>query len=142
MSTAPLTAPAAQPEIGAAGRMTGVIVSPKQTFIDIARRPTWVAPFLTLCILSVVVGGLLGQKTDWRSFFERQMSKNSRFDQMPQEQKDRALENQVKYAPKVAFAFGLLGTVIIVLLMALVYLGAFNLFTGVGLGFKTTFGIT
>ena len=142
MSTAPPTAPAAQPEIGAVGRMIGVIVSPKQTFTDIARRPTWVAPFLTLCILSVVVGGLLGQKTDWRSFFERQMSKNSRFDQMPQEQKDRAVENQVKYAPKVAFAFGLLGTVIIVLLMALVYWGAFNVFTGAGLGFKTSFGIT
>ena len=63
--------------------MVGVIVSPKKTFADIARRPTWLAPFLILCILSVAAGALVGQKTDWRSFFEHQNSKNANFDRMP-----------------------------------------------------------
>src|SRR5882757_2008091 len=99
MSAAPVAAPEGQPETSAVGRMTGVVVSPKQTFAEIARRPTWVAPFLILCVLSIVVSGLLAQKTDWRGFMERQNSKNSRFDQMPQDQKDRIVENQVKYAP-------------------------------------------
>jgi hypothetical protein len=142
MSTSPVSTPEIQPESGAVGRMTEVIVAPKKTFADIARRPTWVAPFLILCMMSVIVGGLLGAKTDCCSFFERQMSKNPRFDQMPQEQKDRVLESQVKYAPKIAFAFGLIGTVMVTLLMALVYWGAFNLFNGAELGFKTSFGIT
>ena len=91
MSTNPLASPemqpASQPETGALGRLTGVIVSPTRTFGEIARRPTWVVPLLALCVLSVIVSGLLAQKTDWRSFFERQMSKNSRFDQMPQDQR-------------------------------------------------------
>jgi Yip1 domain len=141
MSTAPVVTTEGQPEIGAVGRMTGVIVSPKQTFTEIARRPTWVAPFLILCVLSIVVSGLLAQKTDWRGFFERQNSKNSRFDQMPQDQKDRIVESQVKYAPKLAYAFGLVGTIVFVLVVTLVYWGAFNLFNGAGLGFKTAFGI-
>ena len=121
MSTNPVAVPETQPtrrpETGAVGRMTGVIVNPKSTFAEIARRPTWVVPFITLCVLSIIVSGLLAQKTDWRSFFERQMSKNSRLDQMPQEQKDRIIENQVKYAPKFAFAFGVIFTAVFVLLM-------------------------
>jgi Yip1 domain len=141
MSTIPAPTPEGQPGIGALARITGVIVSPKATFTDIARWPTWVAPFVTLCLLSVVVSGLLAQKTDWRSFFERQMSKNSRMDQMPQDQKDRMLESQVKYAPKFAYVIGVVGTVIFVMVVTLVYWGAFNLFTGAGLRFKTAFGI-
>jgi hypothetical protein len=149
MSTNPLappqsqspSAPESQPETGALGRITGVIVSPKRTFTEIARRPTWVVPFLTLCVLSIIVSGLLAQKTDWRSFFERQMSKNSRLDQMPQDQKDRMLENQVKYAPKIAFAFGVIFTAVFVMFMTLVYWGAFNVFNGAALSFQQAFGI-
>ena len=145
MSTNPLAVPenqpASQPETGALGRMTGVIVSPTRTFAEIARRPTWVVPFLTLCVLSIIVSGLLAQKTDWRSFFERQMSKNARLDQMPQDQKDRMLESQVKYAPQVALAFGTIFTALFVLLVTLVYWGAFNLFNGAALAFKAAFAI-
>lgn len=141
MSTNPIAVPESQPETGALGRMTGVIVSPSRTFAEIAGRPTWVVPFLTLCVLSIIVSGLLGQKTDWRSFFERQMSKNARLDQMPQDQKDRILENQVKYAPTFAFAFGVIFTPIFVLLVTVVYWGAFNLFNGAALSFKAAFGI-
>jgi Yip1 domain len=145
MSTNPLAVPesqpTSQPETGALGRLTGVIVSPTRTFAEIARRPTWVVPFITLCVLSIIVSGLLAQKTDWRSFFERQDSKNPRFDQMPQDQKDSMLENQVKYAPKIAFAFGIVFTAVFVLIMTLVYWGAFNLFNGAALTFRQGFGI-
>jgi hypothetical protein len=145
MSTNPVAVPESQPpgqpETGALGRMSGVVVSPTRTFGEIARRPTWVVPFITLCVLSIVVSGLLAQKTDWRSFFERQMSKNSRFDQMPQDQKDNILEKQVQYAPKFAFAFGVIFTPIFVLLITLVYWGAFNLFNGAALTFGIALGI-
>jgi len=137
----PESQPTIQPEAGALGRITGVVVNPARTFAEIARRPTWVVPLVTLCVLSIIVSGLLAQKTDWRSFFERQMSKNSRFDQMPQDQKDNILEKQVQYAPKFAFAFGVIFTPIFVLLVTLVYWGAFNLFNGAALTFRTAFGI-
>ncbi len=56
MSTTPAsTAPIDdQPSSGAFGRLAGAIVSPKRTFAEIARRPTWVLPFFTLCLLSIV----------------------------------------------------------------------------------------
>jgi hypothetical protein len=142
MATTPMPVPEAQATIGPMGRIIGAIISPKPTFTDIARRPSWVAPFAFLCLLSLGVGALLGQKTDWRGFFERQMSSSSRFDNMDQEQKDRILDSQVKYAPKFAYALGLLGAAVTVLFLALVYWGAFNLFSGAGLTYGTSFGIT
>lgn len=141
MSTVPAPELADQPDSSAISRMTGVIFAPKKTFTEIARRPTWAVPFVIVCLLSIAVSALIAQKTDWRSFFERQLSKNPRTEQMPQEQKDRILESQVKYAPKIAFAFGLIITAFMMMLLTLVYWGAFNLFTGAGLGFKTAFGI-
>jgi hypothetical protein len=145
MSTNPVavpeTQPTSQPETSALGRITGMIVGPTRTFGEIARRPTWLVPLLALWVLSIIVSGLLAQKTDWRSFFERQMSKNSRFDQMPQDQKDNILEKQVQYGPKFAFAFGVILTPIFVLFITLVYWGAFNLFNGAALTFKQAFGM-
>ncbi|HEY2460278.1 MAG TPA: YIP1 family protein [Candidatus Acidoferrum sp.] len=129
-------------EIGAVGRITGMISAPKKTFADIARRPTWAAPFLLICALSLIVGVLIGQKTDWRSFFERQMNSNSRLDNTPQEQKDRIMDAQMKWAPKTAFVFALVGAAVSILLIALIYWGAFNLFKGAGLKFSTGLGIT
>jgi Yip1 domain len=149
MSTNPAAVPesqpssqhATQPEMSALSRITGVVVSPTHTFAEIARRPTWVVPFITLWVLSIVVFGLIAQKTDWRSYIERKDSKDARFDQMPQDQKDRMVENQVKFAPVVTFGAGIFITGIFILFVTLVYWGAFNLFNGAALNFKTAFGL-
>ncbi len=73
-TTTSLPDPQAPPPVSAMARITGVLFSPSKTFADIARRPSWVAPFLLLIALSLGISVLIGQKTDWRSFFERQMS--------------------------------------------------------------------
>jgi hypothetical protein len=128
------------PQTSAVGRMVGVIVSPKKTFSEIARRPTWAVPFVVLCLLSIGAGILVGQKTDWRSFFEHQNSKNSRFDTMSADQKENIVTQQLKFA-KIAPFFGLVVIVILVFLLTLLYWGAFNLFFGAELGFTGSFGI-
>ncbi|HKT47915.1 MAG TPA: YIP1 family protein [Candidatus Acidoferrales bacterium] len=133
--------PDAQPQ-SAMGRLVGVFFSPKKTFGEIAARPSWLAPFAIIILLGSLAGFFVIQKTDWRSFFERQMSQNSRFDQMSQEQKDRILDQQMKYGPTIGMVAVPIATACIVLLAALVYWGGFNLFAGAGLGFGQSFGIT
>jgi hypothetical protein len=135
-------APEAEPPMGTMARITGVLFSPSKTFADIAKKPNWVAVFLLLVVFALGISALIGQKTNWRSFFERQMSQNSRFDNMDQAQKDKILESQVTWAPKIAFVFGPIGVGIAILLVAVIYWGAFNLFKGAGLKFGAGFAIT
>jgi hypothetical protein len=140
-TTAPMPEPEAQAQISSVGRITGVLFSPAKTFADIARKPSWLVPFLLLMVLSLGISVLIGQKTDWRAFFERQMSQNSRFDNMPQEQKDRILESQVTWAPKISFIFGPVSIGVGMLIISLIYWGAFNLFKGAGLRFGQAWAI-
>ncbi len=140
MATTP--APEAQAPVNHFGRMLDVLFSPKQTFEDIARRPSWLAPMALFCILGLGFAWVMNQRVDWGSFIRQQAEKSSRFAQLSEQQKQRALEPQTKYAPMFAYAIGLLGSPILVLVMAGVYLGAFNLFAGAGLRFGQSFGIT
>lgn len=144
MATTASPTPASEPPqpINHFARMTGALFSPKQTFSEIANRPSWLLPVLLLVVLSSIAGVLVTQKTDWRSFFERQMSQNSRFDQMSQDQKDRILEQQMSWAPKIGMVIAPVATIVLVLVLTLVYWGAFNLFSGAGLDFATSFGIS
>jgi Yip1 domain len=142
MATTSMPAPEAQASVGSFGRMVGVITSPTKTFADIAQRPSWVVPLLLMCLLSVGVGGLIGQKTDWRGFFERQMAKNSRFDNMSQDQKENILQAQMKWAPPMSYGIGAFFIVVGSLVLALIYWGSFNLFCGAGLRFGQGFAIT
>jgi hypothetical protein len=141
-TTSPIPTPEQTQPINHFGRMTGVLFSPKQTFSEIANRPSWLLPVVLLVVLSSIAGVLVTQKTDWRSFFERQMSQNSRFDQMSQDQKDRILEQQMTWAPKIGIVIAPVATVVLILVLTLVYWGAFNLFSGAGLDFGTSIGIS
>ncbi len=141
-SSSPLPAPDSQPPVNHFGRIFGALFSPKATFAEVARRPSWIGPMILLTLLSIGVGTLLAQKMDWRSFFEQQNAKNSRIEQMSPEQKEQVINSQLKYAPAFSYGFGVLGPILGTLLIALVYWGAFNLFTGAGLKYGAAFGIT
>ncbi len=146
MVTTPVAAPGSAPEPSgpesAFSRIIGAFLSPKSTFARIAARPTWIAPMALLTVLSIGVTTLLVQKMDWRSFMEQKLAKNPRTEQMPAEQKERIIESQSKYAPAFSYGIGVCGPILGTLVIALIYFGAFNLFSGAGLKYGTSFGIT
>jgi hypothetical protein len=142
MTTTPTQAPEAQGPVNPIGRMFGALFSPKAAFEDIARRPSWIAPMALFCILGLGFAWVMNQRVDWEGFIRQQAEKSTRFAQLSEQQKQRALEPQTKYAPMFAYAIGLLGSPVLVLILAGVYLGAFNLFAGAGLRFGQSFGIT
>jgi len=139
MATMP--APAALPPVNHFGRIVGVFFSPKETFTDIARRPSWVLPVVLLTILGLCVAYLMNQKIDWESYIRTQAEKNPRFAQLSEEQKQQQLAPQAKFSPYVAYAIGGTGTILASLILAGIYLGAFNLFSGAGLRFNQSLGI-
>lgn len=143
MVTTTAVAPESQPQpINHFGRIIGALFGSRKTFEDIARRPTWIAPVLLMTIIGLGVAAMLNQRVNWGSFMRQKAEQNARFAQLSEEQKERALAPQIKYAPVFSYCIGGLGTLIAVLMFALIYWGAFNLFTGAGLNYKSSLGVT
>jgi Yip1 domain len=127
------------------GRVFGVLFNPKPTFESIAQRPSWVLPLLLLFVISVAIIAIFGQRVGWRPFMERQIANNSRaqqrMEQLPPEQRERIIEQQTKFAS----VFGYVGVVVFTfggaVVVAAIFLAAFNLVSGTKIGFSTSLGI-
>lgn len=141
MATTPVPAPGAQATIGPIGRITGVLFSPKNTFEDIARKPSWVAPIVLLTVIGLCMNVLLAKKADWRSFSEEQLMSTSRGQQIPADHKDLAIDRQAKGSQFFCYIRGATGTLFLALLFALIYWGAYALIGGARLTFGKSFAV-
>jgi len=128
-------------KISAMGRVFGVLFSPGETFADIARKPSWVAPITLMTVLTIALSFLLIPKVDWHGYMRQQMDKSPRTANLPDDQKEAALATQVKIAPIIGWAGAIVGVPIGALVFTLIYWGAFNVFKGAGLKFGTGFSI-
>jgi hypothetical protein len=142
MATTSLPAPEAQASISAMGRVAGVFFSPKATFEDIVRKPSWLVPVILLTLLSVGVSFAINQRINWREFMSQQIEKSPSTANMSAEQKEQRIEAGAKFSPPFTYAVGLVGPIIITLLVALVMWGSYNLLGGANTNFGTSFGIT
>lgn len=122
-------------------RIFGAIASPKGTFESIVRRPTWLAPLILICLVQIGVTATFTRRVGWHDFFERQMERSSRTQQMTAEQRERALEVQMKVGPAIVYAGAILAPFVGALIVGAIFLGVFNLLAGLNLEFKTSLGI-
>lgn len=145
MATTPVTtsmpAPEPQPSISPFGRIIGALFSPKPTFEDIARKPSWLLPVILLAILGCIVAIGLNQKMNWREYVAQQIEKSPRAAQLTPEQKEQQITVGAKFAPYSAYIFGVPAPIIVILIVAGVMLGAYNLLAGAGVTYKTALGI-
>jgi cytochrome b561 len=135
------SAPAAQASISPFGRVIGVFFSPKATFEDIVRKPSWVLPAAIILILSLAAVATLNQHFNWRDYMSQQMEKNSRTAQLSPEQKEQQIEAGAKYAPIAAYVSSVALPVIGILVISLVLMAAYNLMAGAGVNFGTSLAI-
>ncbi len=144
MATASMPAPDAQsqPAISPIGRIVGVFFSPKATFEDIVRKPSWVLPVVLLTLFSIGVTVVINQRVDWRQFMSQQIEKNPRSANLSAEQKERQIEGGAKFTPIVTWAIGVCGPILFALVVALAMWGAYNLLAGANTNFGTSFAIT
>ncbi len=144
MATASMPAPDAQsqPAISPIGRIVGVFFSPKATFEDIVRKPSWVLPVVLLTLFSIGVTIVINQRVDWRQFMSQQIEKNPRSANLSAEQKEQQIEGGAKFTPIVTWVIGLCGPILFALVVALAMWGAYNLLAGANTNFGTSFAIT
>lgn len=147
-TTTPMPAPEAQsqPSISPIGRIVGVFFSPKPTFEDIARKPSWVAPVLLLLLINIGLSVTLVQRADWLEVSKDQIAKNKfasrQIDQLSDDQKERAYEQAAARGKVVRYVRGFMGWPMLLLFSAGLYLGVFKLIGGARTNFATAFAVT
>jgi hypothetical protein len=141
MATTPV--PAAEPQAGISpfGRIIGMFFSPTATFEDIVRKPSWILPTALIIVLGVAGVVALNSHFNWRDYMVQQIEKNPRAASLSADQKAQQVEGGAKFAPIIAYASGLVAPVVILLVVSLVLMLAYNLMAGAGAGFNTSFSI-
>lgn len=141
MATATTLPQEQQPQMSGFARAFNVLFSPKATFEDIVRKPSWVVPILLLTVFSIGASFLINKKVDWSSFIRAQSEKSASFQQLSDDQKQQRVEIGAKFAPAAAWGFGVIGPIFFAVILTLVYWAAFNVISGAQLRFGVPFGI-
>jgi hypothetical protein len=141
MGTIP--APVAEPQaaISPFGRIIGVLFSPKATFEDIARKPSWLLPVLISTVLGIASTVVLNQRMDWRDYITQQIEKSPRAANMPAEQKEKQAEISAKVTVYIVYLAGAIGSVCLAVIVGAVMMLAYNLLAGAGASFSQSLGI-
>ena len=144
MATTPM--PEAQASLSAIARISGVFFNPKPTFADIARRPSWIAPMLLLFVIYLGLNFALVKRADWVEVTKDQIAKSKfasrQIDQLPEDQKSRAIEQGAERAKFVRYVRGVIGWPLLILVSSAIYFGAFKLFGGARTSFAAAFAVT
>ena len=140
-TTAPIPAQEEQASLSTFHRIIGVLFSPKSTFKDIARKPSWIAPVLVSTVLRIIAVVVLNQRMNWREYISQQIEKNPRAAQLSADQKEKQTEVSVKITVAIVYAAGVLVPILFALIVGLVMMGAYNLFAGAGATFSQALAI-
>lgn len=124
------------------GRVIGIFFSPRPTFEDIVRKPSWVLPVVLSTVLGLLVSVAINQRISWRDFINQQIERSPQAAQLSSEQKQQRIEAGAKFAPISTYVFGSLGPVVAALIVGLIMWGAYSLLGGISTNFSTAFGIT
>jgi hypothetical protein len=137
--------PEAKAALSPVSRIVGVLFSPKPTFEDIARKPTWAVPMVVLLLISIGLSLTLGGRADWAEVSKEQIAKSkfasSRIDQLSDDQRERVYEQAATRAKVVRYVRGFIGWPLLLLVVTGVYLGAFKLLGGARTNFATAFAV-
>lgn len=146
MATSPVVAsgapePPAPGPINHFGRLIGVFFSPKQTFQDIAARPSWIMPVVLMMVLGAGVAFVMNQKVDWRDVASKRIEESPRAANLTPEQKEQQIAISAKISPGFAWGIGLCWPILQALIVGAVLLLAYNVIGGAGARYSTSMGI-
>ncbi|MBI5281039.1 MAG: YIP1 family protein [Candidatus Solibacter usitatus] len=127
--------------ISEAGRLGGVFHSPASVFPDIAANGRWWLAALIVVILSSVAVSLMVNRVGYDRMIRKTIETSQRMQEMPAEQKEKAIEMQRKMMP-VMLRIGPVAAVLIgLLVIAGALLFIFNSLLDAGLTYKKVLNI-
>ena len=142
MATTPAPVAESQAKLSPISRIFGVLFSPKPTFEDIVRKPSWVAPVIVLMLTGILLNVALAVHTNWSEVSRQQIEKNkfaaAQIDKLPDAQKEQAYERAAKQGKIMRYVRGVIGWPLLLLFATAIYFGAFRLIGGA----RVTFGLS
>ncbi len=141
-SNPPVSAPppSAEPKPSSFDRFIGVLMSPRETFESIARRPDWGVPLIAILVMSMVSGILVASRVDFNSVAREAMEMNPNMAQVPADRVETMVKFTAATMKITSYASPLL-SIIILLIVAVVLLFSFRLFEGEG-NFQQALSVT
>jgi hypothetical protein len=127
------------------GRIASVIYSPVETFASIAKKPTWLAPVILACIVSIALFAVFGKKVGWQRAVQLNIQNNAlaarQMDSLTPEQRQASIAAQAKIFPYFFYGAALIGAFLFTLILAAIFLGLFKLGYGAQLDLKLSMAI-
>lgn len=128
--------------MGHLDRVIGTLFDPKPAFADLAARPAgWWLPLLLLMVVTVGYIFAFTQRVGWERFMRQQMEQNPRVQQMPVEQREEILRQQLRFVPVASHIQGALAWPLITLVMGGAFLFVFNILLGAQLTFRQVYAV-
>jgi hypothetical protein len=98
--------------LGSVARLTGTLLSPGETFADVNRKPTWIAPMI-IAIATVLASTFFFQwrvHPDWDSIMRNQIKK--RMERSNQSLTEEQMQQQVAFSKSIAKFFPIIGAIV------------------------------
>ena len=127
MSTAVTPLPDQTPPLSQVERVVDTFVAPTKTFTDINRNANWLLAWVVMLACSLAYSATVGAKIGWDHVSQTQMrmapaSRQQQIENLPPEQKTRAMEMNVKITRGIAFGFQILGLIFLVIVALILWL--------------------
>jgi len=122
-------------------RLLGVFISPGETFEDVARKPDFWAPLITLVLAAVAVTETMLWKIGMERIVRKQLEQSSRASSMTPDQIDQAVHQGAKFGTIIAHVAGVVGVPIVLLVLAGIGILIVNLIFGARVNFKRVFSL-
>lgn len=138
-----LSPPAApRPARGLAGRLIGVLASPRATYADVAAHPRWLGAFIVVLVVSISsVMWILSTEVGQQAAIDQQLQTLEAFGQSVSDEQYRRMQLMAPYARYFAAGGQLVALPMTVLVVSAIVFAVFNGIIGDDATFRQVFAV-
>jgi len=122
-------------------RVAGIFFEPGKTYADIVARPTFLLPLLLMIVAGLASSYTISQKIGWERIFRHQAETSSRMQQMPADQREAAINMQIKIGSVGAYIGPVIAVPLVSLIEAALFLGIVAGIMSAPVRFKQVFAV-
>jgi hypothetical protein len=130
-----------RPRMSEVSRLVNVFFEPKAAFADIAARPRPWVPILLMIAMGIGFATAVSQHIGFERVAQQAMDSSPRTQNLSAEEKQKAIEMQMKFMPVMTYVGAVLGTPVMLLIVSGVMMLIFKVMMGADIAFRQMFSI-